>query len=112
MSEENGLDPNTFPIFGLFSFVLFMTPVFKWIYVNLMREYAPSFTLQPQQHPQNKTRSQHFSATAQMHHRLIIWKFLPDPLHFNSPAHRYERFLNAANLAEDDEEEALDPGGT
>ena len=42
MSEENGLDPNTFPIFGLFSFVLFMTPVFKWIYVNVMREYAPS----------------------------------------------------------------------
>ena len=63
MSEENGLDPNTFPIFGLFSFVLFMTPVLKWIYVNVMREYAPSFTLQPQQHPQNKTRSQHFSAT-------------------------------------------------
>ena len=47
-----------------------------------------------------------------MHHRLIIWKFLPDPLHFNSPAHRYERFLNAANYAEDDEEEALDAGGT
>ena len=33
-----GIDPNTFPIFGLFSFVLFMTPVFKWIYVNVMRE--------------------------------------------------------------------------
>jgi hypothetical protein len=40
MSDDNGLDPNTFPIFGFFSFVLFMTPVLKWIYVNVMREYA------------------------------------------------------------------------
>lgn len=62
MSDDSGLDPNTFPIFGLFSFILFMTPVLKWIYVNVMREY--------------------------------------------------ERFLNAANLVEDDEEEALDAGGT
>jgi hypothetical protein len=41
MSDDSGLDPNTFPIFGLFSFILFMTPVLKWIYVNVMREYAP-----------------------------------------------------------------------
>ncbi len=40
MSDSDGLDPNTFPIFGLFSAVLFMTPVLKWIYVNAMREYA------------------------------------------------------------------------
>ena len=38
MSDEEGLDPNTFPIFGLFTFILFMTPVLKWIYVNVMRE--------------------------------------------------------------------------
>ena len=29
MSDDNGLDPNTFPIFGLFTFILFMTPVLK-----------------------------------------------------------------------------------
>jgi hypothetical protein len=36
--DDNGLDPNTFPNFGLFTFILFMTPVLKWIYVNVMRE--------------------------------------------------------------------------
>jgi hypothetical protein len=40
MSDSNGLNPNTFVIFGLFSVVLFMTPMLKWIYVNVMREYA------------------------------------------------------------------------
>jgi hypothetical protein len=84
--DENGLDAATFPIFGLFTFILFMTPVFKWIYVR-----APPHSTSHAYHPIS------LNLTCRVCQVNVM--------------REYERFINAANLAEDDEDDYRDTGG-